>query len=127
MKVNDALAITDWLVELFPVVYVSPHRIACVAGKLSWVYKNPMKDLDDVINVILYGVNHAFFERVVAPRLADNWKYVGYDGALITFEGASDPGINMPLVSAFNRRFGHALWVNRNLNDVDGMPEPPAS
>jgi hypothetical protein len=89
---NNALALSEWFVEIFPKVLFTLYHVEyhTSTGRLEWKFERPKDDQNDCAIALLFGVGSDFFQRVVVPRLANTpevtWYSAGKDRVVVTFE-----------------------------------------
>lgn len=93
--INAALALAEWLVEIFPKTRFTTYFITTNPETQDLMWKYPrVEDKYDVVSLIIYGVGEKFFMNVVVPRLKEldiEWFLASRDRAVVTFN-AVNPG-----------------------------------
>lgn len=90
--IEEALTLSIWLVELFPKIVFTIYHVAYLLAedKLIWEFPDPIDDQNDIITLLIYGINKNFFLSVVAPRLDEfpegHWCFAGDERVIVTFE-----------------------------------------
>jgi hypothetical protein len=122
--VKQALALSEWFVEIFPKVLFTLYRVTYdeKTDAIEWMYLQSADDTNDCATVLIYGVGKDFFQRVVVPRLVlapeASWCFAGEDRVIVTFKPAEDRHCRTRLgyCTSFEGRWRFTdCWMSREI------------